>query len=73
MSIYDVFTESYLTYEREKTGRTRSRKGNTNKHWEFMFQGIQKIYLVVRKFFPEGGMVLPSLIIQRLQGRLSES
>lgn len=46
-------------------------KVNTDKHWEFMFQGIGT--LVVRKFFPEGGMVLPSLIIQRSRGRLSKS
>lgn len=45
---------SYLTYESAKTGRTRSGKGNTNKHWEFMFQGIRNITLAVRKIFPEG-------------------
>lgn len=65
--------ESWLTCETVKTGRTRSRKGNTNKHWEFMFQGTGKISRVFRRFFPEGVIVLPNLIIQRLQGRLSKS
>lgn len=62
-----------LTYESEKKGRARSEKGNTNKHWEFIFQGIRKISLAARRIYPEGGALLPSLIIQRSQGRLSKS
>lgn len=47
--------ESYLKYKSERTGGTRSRKSSTNKHWEFMFQGVGEISLVVRRFFPEDG------------------
>lgn len=62
-----------LTYESEKKGIARSGKGNTNKRWEFIFQGMRKIFLAARRIYPEGGTVLPSLTIQRSQGRLSKS